>query len=101
MWKACERFIQDSSYYGLYHYSELGSSISRYDLVKTIFSYSERFGYKSPKVIPILSEEFKSIAIRPKYSCLNTNKALKTFNFTNQNWKDSLQNILKEIFQNK
>ena len=48
-----------------------------------------------------ISEEFKSIAIRPKYSCLNTNKALKTSNFTNQNWKDSLQDILKEIFQNK
>ena len=101
LWKACEKFIQDSNYFGLYHYSESGSSISRYDFVKTIFSYSKRFGYKSPTVMPISSEEFASIAIRPKYSCLNTNKALKTFNFTNKNWKDSLKEILEEIFQKK
>ena len=101
LWKVCEKSIQDSSNDGLYHYSGSGSSISRYDFVKTIFSYSNKFGYKSPLIMPILSEDFESIAIRPKYSCLNINKALKTFNFTNKNWKDSLKEILEEIFQNK
>ena len=99
LWKVCENTIQDSSNYGLYHYSGSGSSISRYDFVKIIFSYSKKFGYKSPLIKPILSEDFESISIRPKYSCLNNNKALKTFNFTNKNWKDSLKEILEEIFQ--
>ena len=99
LWIACKKFIQDPNVYGLYHYSGSGEVVSRYDFARAIFSYSEKYGYNLPLVLPISSDEFKSIAKRPKYSCLNFNKALKTFDFKNRNWKNSLQVVLKEIFK--
>lgn len=101
LWIACKKFFQDSSFCGLYHYSGSGNVISWYDFANAIFYYSEKFGYSFPSIVPISSEKFQSRAKRPKYSCLNFNKTLKTFDFLNKNWENSLQVTLKEIFQNK
>ena len=99
IWIACNKLAQSSNFYGLYHYSGSGEAISWYEFTKSIFSNVQQFGYSAPIVQPILTHEFKSEALRPKYSCLNVNKTLQTFNFSNRNWEDSLKVVLNEIFK--
>ncbi len=88
----CEIIRQNSESYGLYHYSNEGS-ISWYDFAKQIFEYAQ----SNIILKPIPSSDFKTKAIRPKYSVLDKTKIKETFNVEIPFWKDSLKIALERI----
>jgi len=49
------------------------------------------------KIIGVSSEEFKTLAKRPKYSLLNKSKIKTTFNLEIPDYKQSLEDCIKVI----
>ena len=49
------------------------------------------------KVFPVSTSEYKTAAIRPRYSKLDTTKIKKKFNLKILNWKESLNKCIKEF----
>lgn len=78
--------------YGVYHYCNSGF-LSWYDFAKLIFQIKE----VSCKAIPIASNQYPTLAKRPIYSVLETNKTVKTFHFDNSPVLKSLTNCLQRI----
>jgi dTDP-4-dehydrorhamnose reductase len=77
---------------GIYHFSNEGV-ISWYDFAKFIVKY-----YKLPcKINPIRTEEYKTKAVRPKFSLLDKKKIKTTFGIEIPYWYDSLQDCLNEL----
>lgn len=81
---------QESTNYGLYHFSNLGE-ISWFDFTKEIMKQFK----KDIRITPIPSSEFPTQAKRPKYSVLDTSKASKIFN--PKNWQKSLLKLDKSL----
>ena len=80
---------------GLFHYSNEGE-ISWYEFAKSIRAF-----YKLDcELIGVSSDEFKTLAKRPKYSLLDKSKIKKTFNLEISNYKQSLINCI-EIIKNE
>ena len=48
-------------------------------------------------VLPISTSQFPTLAKRPVFSALNTNKFESIFNFTIRNWEDALQECIDRI----
>ena len=82
--------LSSSTNYGVYHYSNLGA-ISRYDFAVEIFKH---FG-KTIAVKPIKTKDYPSVAMRPKYSVLDTTKIENNFNCTIKDWQGSLDKIIQ------
>ena len=80
---------------GLFHYSNEGE-ISWYEFAKSIRAF-----YKLDcELIGVSSDEFKTLAKRPKYSLLDKSKIKKTFNLEISNYEQSLINCI-EIIKNE
>ena len=80
---------------GLFHYSNEGE-ISWFEFARLIREF-----YKLDcKIIGVSSDEFKTLAKRPKYSLLDKSKIKKTFNLEIPNYKQSLINCI-EIIKNE
>jgi dTDP-4-dehydrorhamnose reductase len=80
---------------GLFHYSNDGE-ISWFEFARSI---KELYNLDC-KIIGVSSEEFKTLAKRPKYSLLNKSKIKTTFNLEIPNYKQSLENCI-EIIKNE
>ena len=77
---------------GLFHYSNQGE-ISWFEFARSIREF-----YKLDcKIIGVSTDEFKTLAKRPKYSLLDKSKIKKTFNLEIPNYKQSLENCIKVI----
>lgn len=77
---------------GIYHYTNEGV-ISWYDLAYFIVAH-----YKLPcRVNPITTEEYKTLAIRPKFSVLDKQELKKTFGIETHHWHESLIKCLGEL----
>ena len=77
---------------GVYHYTNEGS-ISWYDLACFIVDH-----YKlGCKVVPIPTEEYKTLAVRPAFSVLDKHKIKKTFGIEIPHWHKSLVDCLNEL----
>ena len=76
----------------VYHYSHEGE-ISWYDFAKEIFEV-EKIGCE---VNPIMMNQYKTLALRPKYSLLDNRKIEKDFPIKSKYWKESLNICLKHI----
>lgn len=75
---------------GLYHYSNEGVC-SWYDLaVETI----NEAGLDC-RIIPVLSKEYQSAAMRPSYSVLDKNKIKENYNLVIPHWRSSLKKCIK------
>jgi len=80
---------------GVFHYSNQGE-ISWFEFARSIREF-----YKLDcKIIGVSSDEFKTLAKRPKYSLLDKSKIKKTFNLEIPNYKQSLINCI-EIIKNE
>jgi dTDP-4-dehydrorhamnose reductase len=80
---------------GLFHYSNEGE-ISWFEFARSI-----RELYKLDcEIIGVSSDEFKTLAKRPKYSLLDKSKIKTTFNLEIPNYKKSLKNCI-EIIKNE
>jgi dTDP-4-dehydrorhamnose reductase len=77
---------------GIYHYSNEGV-ISWYDLAHFIVKYSKL----KCQVRAIRSEEYKTMAIRPKFSAMDKNKLKQTFGVTVPHWHESLVKCLNGL----
>ncbi|SNR75757.1 dTDP-4-dehydrorhamnose reductase [Lutibacter flavus] len=73
----------------IYHFANEGKC-SWFEFAQEILKNSDA----NCKIAPISSKEFKSKALRPKYSLLNTEKIKKTFKIEILNWKESLKRCL-------
>ncbi|WP_179317155.1 dTDP-4-dehydrorhamnose reductase [Winogradskyella undariae] len=71
--------------YGIYHFSNEGG-ISWYDFAKEIFKVSN----SDIKLNRIVTTDYPTPAMRPKYSLLNTEKISELLAIKMSNWKDSL-----------
>jgi len=80
--------LSSSKAYGLYHFSNFGV-ISWYDFAVEIF---KQFG-KTIEVKPIKTKDSPTAAKRPKYSVLDTTKIKNNFDYTINDWQESLKNI--------
>jgi dTDP-4-dehydrorhamnose reductase len=80
---------------GLFHYSNEGE-ISWFEFARSIREF-----YKLDcEITGVSSDEFKTLAKRPKYSLLDKSKIKKTFNLKIPNYKQSLINCI-EIIKNE
>lgn len=84
---------QDSSIYGIYHFSNEGVC-SWYDFTKMIAEYA---GNKNCDIQPCHSDEFPSKVIRPAYSVLDKTKIKETFGIKIPYWTDSLKVYLERM----
>ena len=83
--------------YGIYHYTG-DDPCSWYQFAEYIFFEAQKLGFKIPKIIiPIKSNEYKTLAKRPKYSVLNCSKIKKEFKISQPNWKIGVQKALLKI----
>ena len=80
---------------GLFHYSNEGET-SWFEFAKSI----KEFCNLKSKIIGVSSDEFKTIAKRPKYSLLDKSKIKKIFKLEIPNYKQSLEKCIK-ILQNE
>ena len=101
IWELIEKINNKYLYYGVYHYSAYGKAISRYEFSKAIFEYASNYGYESPRIISQKFINLENSKIRPKFSCLNINKILKTFDVKKVDWRESLSNMIKIYFSKK
>lgn len=84
--------LSSSTNYGVYHYSNLGTT-SRYDFAVEIF---KQFG-KTIEVKPIKTKDYSTAAKRPKCSVLDTTKIKNNFNCTINDWQTSLNKITLRV----
>lgn len=88
------KIIENKSYiwkHGeVFHYSNEGQC-SWYEFAKQIF---ELLNFNNIKVVPISSKEFKTKAVRPKYSLLDKSKIKTKFNIKIDKWEKSLEKML-------
>ena len=84
--------LSSSTNYGVYHYSNLGTT-SRYDFAVEIF---KQFG-KTIEVKPIKTKDYPTAAKRPKYSVLDTTKIKNNFYCTINDWQTSLNKITLRV----
>ncbi len=93
------KMISDKSdKFGTYHYSD-DAEISWYDFAVEIkkTAFKNRIKINNLKLNPITTEEFPTLAKRPKNSRLNKNKVKKELKFKIYDWKDNL----KDYFHKK
>lgn len=77
---------------GIYHYTNEGV-ISWYDLAYFIVEF-----YKLPcRVNPITTEEYKTLAVRPKFSVLDKRSLKSTFGVEIPHWHESLIQCLMKL----
>ena len=78
--------------YGIYHYSNKGFC-NWFEFAQEIFKLKGI----SIKINPISSSQYPTLALRPKYSVLDTNKISKDMNIKLISWKKSLKIHFKNL----
>lgn len=83
---------RENDFPGLYHYSNEGVT-SWYDFATFIVDF-----YKFPcKVIPIKTEQYKTLAVRPKFSVLSKEKTKTILKIEIPHWHQSLVECLEKL----
>jgi dTDP-4-dehydrorhamnose reductase len=84
--------LENKSNYGVFHYANLGQ-ITWFEFATTIFELT------NINIIlkPVSTKEYVTLAVRPKYSVLNTSKITEEFGLKIPFWKDSLIKALNEV----
>ena len=78
--------------YKVYNFSNEGYT-NWYDFTKKIFELKKL----NCSIIPVNSENYRSIARRPKYSVLDKSRIKDTFNINIRKWEDALQEFITNI----
>ncbi len=87
-------------YSGTFHFANKENT-SWYDLSICIYEEAQKMGFEiqSPPPQPIKSCEYETLAVRPKYSVLNTQKVENTLGIQPVFWKEAVKVYLKKYFQ--
>ena len=89
----------NSNLFGIYHFSDQGSPISRYDFAKLFFALLRKKNISNLIIKKIESNYFYKKNIRPFNTALNAGKIIKTFNVKTVNWKYSLRKFIKQEYK--
>ena len=96
----CIRKGINSKNLGTYHLTA-GNSVSWYEFAKYILNYLKSRGFTfrldTDNIVPVSSEEYKSDAIRPKNSVLNTDLIRKTFELQLPSWETQVEQVLSKM----
>lgn len=88
----CKNFKKKNQITEIYHYSNDGKT-SWYKFAKEIFKIKNI----NCKLNPILSEYYKTLARRPKFSLMNSGKIIKNFKIKKLDFRKSLKSCLKNL----
>lgn len=86
-------YIMTTEKYGIWNVVCEGST-TWYDFTKEIMNIS---GRPEVRVIPIKTEDYKTLALRPRYSVLSLEKLKKETDFRIKPWREALKDYLKEM----
>lgn len=82
--------------YGLYHCAAAGS-VSWFGFAQAIFEdAAERLCIPPPRLIPIVSAEYSTVANRPVNSRMDTSRLQQTFGINPRPWREMLRRCLDE-----
>ena len=97
-WKLLSSSIDFENIPPLLHWSDAGVC-SWYDFAVAIGEIGSRKGLieKSAKVIPIKSNQYKTLAKRPHFSLLDCTKTTKYLNIEQPYWRDELTKVIQKI----
>ena len=87
-----KEFREENQTTQIYHYSNKGE-ISWYEFAKEIFKLAKI----DCKINPITTDQYKTLALRPKCSLLDNRKIEKDFSIKSKYWKESLNICLKHL----
>ena len=94
----------DSISYGIYHFTNEGMT-SWYEFAKAIYDRGKKLGLiednKKVEIQPIKTEEYPTVARRPKYSVLSKEKIKREFNLKIRDWDDALEDFLISLRENR
>jgi len=88
----CGEGLRDGS--GIYHMTDSGST-SWFGFAKAILERASKgFGIALPRLVPITTAEYPTLARRPLNSVLSCEKLKASFGISMPNWEDSLNEVL-------
>ncbi len=84
---------RNDSVSGIFNYSGEGTA-SWFDFAKAVADIS---GHDKCRIVPCLSGDYPSKAVRPHYSVLDKSKVKNTFGVTVPYWRDSLKECMERL----
>ena len=99
--RAILKIIEDDLVsYGIYHFTNEGMT-SWYEFARTIYKKAKKLGLiegnKKVEIRPIKTENYPTIARRPKYSVLSKEKIKREFNLKIRSWEEALKDFLNTL----
>lgn len=98
------RILQKRPAPGIYHVSTLGQT-NRYEYAKFIFEQAEKFGLAlqviPDNVLPVSSEHFHAIAIRPKFIIMDCDKLQHALSINLPDWRLDVEQAVRIIAENQ
>ena len=91
------------NYSGIFHYAD-DTTISWYEFAKKIYEIAKKNKKKKlkcKKIIPVKTEDFLSLAKRPRYSVLDTKKIEKTLNIKPFSLDEALNSYINKTYAKK
>jgi dTDP-4-dehydrorhamnose reductase len=97
LWRAAERAIS-----GVHHWSDAGV-VTRFEFAGAIADRAVELGLlpSKPSLEPALVADFKSAAVRPAYSVLDTQRTQAALGLHTRHWKDGLELTLQDLRTNQ
>jgi dTDP-4-dehydrorhamnose reductase len=82
---------------GIYHFCG-DSACSWFEFAKEIFDYINKYNHISiPIIKAVTTEEYPTLAERPKFSVLDNKKIQETFDIFSSDWKVGVESVLKKV----
>ena len=84
------------------HWSSRGET-NWFEIAKSIKSFAKELNIieSEKKIVPIKSNQYKGICLRPEFSLLNFSETEKIMKIKSRFWKEELKNLLIEIKNNE
>ena len=97
-WILIQSMEEGKTFANLIHFSDAGIA-SWYDFACAILEIGNEIGLFSlnPTILPIKTDEYKTLALRPSFSALDTSLTIRDFNITPEHWRSCLRFILNQI----
>ena len=101
-WMLIQSMEEGEKFSNLIHFSDAGIA-SWYDLAHAVLEIGRDIGLFSvnPQILPIKSDQYKTLALRPSYSALDISNTISGFNIEPQYWRMCLRSVLNEIKNSK
>ena len=100
-WTVIKSMEEGQKFCNLIHFSDTGIA-SWYDFAYAILEIGNDIGlFKSNiKILPIQSNEYKTLAVRPAFSVLDNSLRMSEFEIEPQHWRIALRSVLNNINEN-